>query len=400
MRILTCMSGGVDSSVAAALLQRQGHDVVGLFLRGAGDAAPPPGGAPAGPPVRDGASGPARGDPPGSPERGVAPAASRPPRGCCSAVDALDAARVAATLGIPFYSADFAAGFEGLVEEFVAEYLRGRTPNPCVLCNRDLKFGKAREWAEALGCDAIATGHYARTERIAGRVALRAAEDPAKDQSYVLFPLSQDALARALFPLGGMRKEEVRAEARALGLDVADKPESMDICFVPGGDYRALLRERAGDRLVPGDVVDAGGRALGRHGGAGLFTVGQRRGLPATGRGSPLYVTGVDAGSGTVVVGDAADLLAGAVTVGGWNAVAAPAPGSAPLEGRAKVRRSHEPVPARAFGLPGGGVRVEFHEAVRAPAPGQALVLYDGAGRVLGGGWIESSERAPLRAGE
>ena len=369
MRVLVCMSGGVDSSVAAALLREEGHEVAGLFLRGAGGKDPPA------PP------------PPGGPRR--------LPRGCCSAVDAADAARVADLLGIPFYAADFSEEFEGLVEGFVAEYLRGRTPNPCVLCNRDLKFGRALEYARALRCDRVATGHYAAAGARGGRAGLRAAVDGGKDQSYVLFPLSQEALSVSLFPLGPLRKEEVRARARALRLPVADKAESQDICFVPGGDYREVLRARAGDALRPGEFRDGEGRVLGTHGGAALFTVGQRRGLGLAGSPRPLYVTAIDASSGEVTLGEPADLHARSVVVGGWNAVSAPepAPGERPLPGRAKVRRGHEPQAAAAEGLGGGRVRLRFEEPVRAAAPGQAAVLYDGEGWVLGGGWIEAAER-------
>jgi len=364
MKVLVCMSGGVDSSVAAAILRREGHEVAGLFLRGAGGTAPP---APA-------------------------PAGRRPPHGCCSAEDAADAARVADLLGVPFYAADFSADFEGLVDAFVGEYLRGRTPNPCVLCNRDLKFGRALQYARALGCDRVATGHYASAGPRGGRAGLRAGADPAKDQSYVLFPLSQEALRLAVFPLGGMRKAEVRAAARGLGLPTAEKPDSQEICFVPGGDYREVVRARAGDALRPGVFTDREGRVLGSHGGAALFTVGQRRGLGLGGGGGPRFVASIDAGSGEVVLGEPGDLDARSVTVGGWNAVAAPgpAPGDPPLAGLAKVRRGHVPRPARASGLGEGRVRIDFEEPVRAPAPGQAAVLYDGEGWVMGGGWIES----------
>ena len=367
MKVLVCMSGGVDSSVAAALLRREGHEVAGLFLRGAGGKDPPP-------PV------------PGAPRR--------LPKGCCSAEDAADAARVADLLGIPFYAADFSEAFEGLVDAFVAEYLRGRTPNPCVLCNRDLKFGRALEYARALGCDRVATGHYASCGERDGRSGLRAGADPAKDQSYVLFPLSQEALRAALFPLGGLRKEEVRALARELGLPTAEKAESMDICFVRGGDYREVLRARAGEALRPGTFTDRGGRALGTHGGSALFTVGQRRGLGIGGRERPVYVTGIDAASGTVVLGEPSELDARSILVGGWNAVSAPEPaaGGEPVRGLARIRRGHSPQAAAATGLGGGRVRIGFEEPVRAPAPGQAAVLYDGEGWVLGGGWIESAE--------
>ena len=369
MKVLVCMSGGVDSSVAAALLRREGHEVAGLFLRGAGGTSPAP------PPPAD-----------GSPRR--------LPHGCCSAADAADAARVADLLGVPFYAADFSEAFEGLVDSFVAEYLRGRTPNPCVLCNRDLKFGRALEYARALGCDRVATGHYALSGERGGRAGLRAGADPAKDQSYVLFPLSQDALGRAVFPLGGMRKPEVRAVARELGLPTAEKAESQEICFVPGGDYREVVKARAGDAVRPGVFEDREGRVLGEHGGAALFTVGQRRGLGLGGSGEARFVAAIDAARGVVVLGEPGDLDARSVTAGGWNAVTAPEPpaGDAPVAGRAKVRRGHEPAAARAQGLGGGRVRIEFEGPVRAPSPGQAVVLYDGEGWVLGGGWIESAE--------
>ncbi len=366
MKVLVCMSGGVDSSVAAALLSREGHEVAGLFLRGAGGADPPP-----------------------RPRGG-----RRPPNGCCSAEDAADAARVADLLGIPFYAADFSDAFEGLVDGFAAEYLRGRTPTPCVLCNRDLKFGRALEYARALGCDRVATGHYAVAGERDGRAALRRAADEAKDQTYVLFPLGQPALRLAAFPLGGLVKGEVRRIARDLGLPTAEKPESQEICFVPGGDYREVVRERAGGDLGPGRFVDASGRDLGGHGGAALFTVGQRRGLGIGGGRRPLFVTRIDAATGTVVLGEPGDLDARSVLVGGWNPVGAetPAPGDPPLRGAARVRRGHGPQAARAESAGGGRVRLDFEEPVRAPAPGQAAVLYDGEGWVLGGGWIESAD--------
>ncbi len=359
MKVLVAMSGGVDSSVAASLLVEEGHSVVGLFLRGAGAAEPNPAG-----------------------------------RGCCSAGDAADAARVADLLGIPFYAADFAAEFEGLVDAFVAEYLRGRTPNPCIACNRDLKFGRALEYASALGCDAIATGHYARVEGRNGRMALRRAADSAKDQSYVLFPLAQEVLRRVRFPIGGLEKGRVRELARERGLPTADKRESQDICFVPGGDYREVVRRRAtpGVRaLSPGRFVGAGGETLGRHDGTAGFTVGQRRGLGLSGAAHPLYVTAIDAASGTVTVGGEEGLRRREVLVGGWNGVAAPSPGAGEtLRGRGRLRHGHRPQPAVATGGADGTVAVRFEEGVLAPAPGQALVLYDGEDRVLGGGWIEA----------
>lgn len=361
MRVIAAMSGGVDSSAAAALLVEQGHEVTGVFLRN---------GIAAGPWAASGR------------------------QGCCSVGDAADAGRVAEILGIPFYCLDFADSFDALIDDFARDYARGRTPNPCVACNRDLKFGRLLQFADGLGADAVATGHYAAVEARGGRAGLRVPADRRKDQTYVLFPLGQAALARVLFPLAAMTKDETRALAARRGLPVAEKPESMELCFVPGGDYREVLAERAPAALAPGDVVDERtGAVVGRHAGVGTVTVGQRRGLGIS-AGTPVYVTAVDAARNVVVTGGADALLRRTVRVDDWNAVSAPTPAAGgSLRGRAKVRRNHEPQPATltADGA-SGAMRVEFDEPVRAPAPGQALVLYDDDGFVLGGGWITSSE--------
>lgn len=350
------MSGGVDSSVAAALLLDAGHEVTGAFLRSGIDAGP-------------------------------RAAAGR--QGCCSATDAADAARVAEILGIPFYALDFERGFDEIVRSFADAYADGRTPNPCVLCNRDLKFGRLLQFARAIDVDVVATGHYAGLAERAGRRALRVPKDAAKDQTYVLFPLTQDQLGRTTFPLAALTKAEVRSIAGARGLPVAEKPESMEICFVPGGDYREVVRARRPDALTPGEVVDERtGATVGRHGGVGSVTIGQRRGLGVT-QAEPVYVTRVDPMTNRVFVGGTDDLMRRSVVVTGWNPVAAagPAQGS-PLRGAAKVRRNHTAAPAVALAEPDGSIRVEFDAPVRAPAPGQALVLYDDDGYVLGGGWI------------
>ncbi|MCE9515589.1 MAG: tRNA 2-thiouridine(34) synthase MnmA, partial [Mycobacterium sp.] len=272
MRVLAAMSGGVDSSVAAARMVDAGHDVVGVHL--------------------------ALSSAPGTLRTGS--------RGCCSKEDAADARRVADMLGIPFYVWDFADRFaEEVIDDFVATYARGETPNPCVRCNERIKFSALSAKALALGFDAVATGHYARLEQ--GR--LRRAVDRDKDQSYVLGVLTAGQLAHAAFPIGDTAKPAIREEAARRGLMVADKPDSHDICFIPSGDTRAFLGERIG--LRPGTVVDAGGEVLARHDGVHGFTIGQRKGLGIPGPGpdgEPRYVTAIDAETGTVRVGSAQDL--------------------------------------------------------------------------------------------
>jgi tRNA-specific 2-thiouridylase len=363
MHVLVAMSGGVDSSAVAALLADAGHSVTGVFLRN---------GVAAGPKAASGK------------------------QGCCSVGDASDAARVADVLGVAFYSLDFADGFDRIVADFARSYAEGRTPNPCVACNRDLKFGKLMEFADAVGADAVATGHYAAVEARDGRFALRVPVDRAKDQTYVLFPLGQDALARTTFPLASMTKAETRAFAARRGLPVAEKPESMEICFVPGGDYREVAAARAPEAFVPGDVVDAAsGAVVGRHGGVGSVTIGQRRGLGVA-TGAARYVARIDVARNLVVVGDETAVLRREVVVDGWNEVAAPMPAEGRrMQGFAKVRRNHVPQRAEIRADRGRGdasVRVQFETPVKAPAPGQALVVYDEDGFVLGGGWIASAE--------
>jgi tRNA-specific 2-thiouridylase len=342
------MSGGVDSSVAAALLVEQGCDVIGVTLHLAGSA-------------------------------------SR----CCSLDDADDARRVADALGIRFYVANQTEAFrEEVMLPFADAYLAGRTPIPCVACNRRFKFQRLVTRARALGAEAVATGHYARLERdpVTGARRLRRGVDPGKDQSYFLFDLGPAELARARFPLGGLRKDEVRARARALGLATAHKPESQEICFVPDGDYAAVV-ERLRPEALPGEgeIVDGAGRTLGRHGGIHRFTVGQRRGLGVAAP-QPLYVTRLDATANRVVVGGADDLLATGAELAGVSFVTGTAP-PAPIEARVQVRYRDAGTPAAVEPLPGGRARVRFARPVRAVTPGQAAVFYDGDA-VLGGGWI------------
>jgi tRNA-specific 2-thiouridylase len=353
-RVVLAMSGGVDSSVAAYLLRRQGYEVIGLFMRtGVHDAED---------------EGPAR------------------KKGCCSALDAGDARRVADRLDVPFYALDFEQDFGRVIDYFADEYLAGRTPNPCVVCNTWLKFGKLWSYGRQLQADFIATGHYVRKVERDGKAELHRATDPDKDQSYVLFGLRRGLLPRLLFPIGGYRKEEVRALAREAGLAVADKPDSVEICFVPDGDHGALIRRRRPGLATAGSVVDTAGNVLAGHAGIENFTVGQRKGLGFA-AGQRRYVLRVVPATNEVVVGNREELLAAGLTASRVNWLLE-APPTGPLRGAAKIRYRHPATPATVTPLPDGGARVEFAEPQSAVTPGQAVVFYDGP-RVLGGGWIE-----------
>ncbi|MHA6796060.1 tRNA 2-thiouridine(34) synthase MnmA [Pseudonocardia bannensis] len=349
MRVLAAMSGGVDSAVAAARAVEAGHDVVGVHLA-----------------------------------LSETPAALRAgSRGCCSREDAADARRAADVLDIPFYVWDFAAQFtESVVDDFVAAYAAGETPNPCLRCNEKIKFAALLDKALGLGFDAVCTGHYARLE---GGVLRRAVDDD-KDQSYVLAVLTAHQLAHALFPIGDTPKPTVRAEAAARGLRVADKPDSHDICFIPSGDTRAFLAERIGAR--PGPIVDAeSGEELARHDGVHGFTVGQRKGIgvdrPAA-DGRPRYVLGIEPVSGTVRVGPAAALDVSRIDAARpvWSSGRAP---DGPLSCVAQVRAHGGLAPAEAWPTGDGALRVELAEPLRGVAPGQAVALYrpDPAGDVV-----------------
>jgi len=359
MRIAVGLSGGVDSSVAALRLRRAGHDLFTLFLR-----------------------------------NGVEVEAGGPVRSCCSASDARDGRAVAASLGVPFHAVDFSAEFRGLRSEFVDAYRSGRTPNPCVRCNRDIKFGRLYEIARSLGADAVATGHYARLETLEGRPRLRRAADRRKDQSYQLFSVRRERLARVLFPLGDLSKEEVRSIAREAGLPVAEKPESQDVCFVPTGDYRDLLREE-GVPSRPGSIVDGAGNVLGRHDGVEAFTVGQRRGLGVAG---PRFVVSIHPASATVVAGtrEEASTSRFRVVETNWIGREEPPPGAA-FGAEIQVRSRHVPVPGRVEARGDGEADVELQRPEAAVAPGQAAVFYEGD-LLVGGGWI-ARDPGPVRPG-
>jgi tRNA-specific 2-thiouridylase len=349
-RVVVAMSGGVDSSVAAALLVRDGHEVIGVAMR-----------------------------------LWAGPSES----GCCSLDDFLDARRVANRIGIPFYVMDFSVPFERhVVRPFVEEYLSGRTPNPCALCNQFVKFDALWQRARSLGAEYLATGHYARVVRDmeTGAVQLRAATYGAKDQSYFLFGIPRGLLERLLLPVGDKTKEEVRGLAREWDLPVAEKPESQEVCFVSGKSYAQFVEEYSGRAGRAGVIVDESGRVLASHKGIHRFTVGQRRGL-GIGVGSPRYVVSLESDTGTVRVGPKAATVARGLRArnANWLVPALPEPGQ-PLS--VKIRSRFQPVPAVVESVSQKDFVVRAPRGLQAVTPGQAAVLYDGD-RVVGGGWID-----------
>jgi tRNA-specific 2-thiouridylase len=357
-RVIVGMSGGVDSSVTAGLLVEQGYDVVGITLNLW--------------PELEGMPDDARED------------------ACCALGAVEDARRVADRLGIRYYVMNFRETFEEkVIKDFVKEYARGRTPNPCVRCNQFIKFDALLARAAQFDADYVATGHYARVEQDAdsGRWMLRKSADLSKDQSYVLYVMTQDRLEHALFPLGGLSKSDTRKLAQEWKLPVANKPESQDICFVPYKRYTEFLERHAPESLEAGPIVDTAGQQVGTHQGIALHTIGQRRGLGLATQ-EPRYVTGLNAATNTVTIGLLDDLLRTGCVLEDVNWVKIPEP-TEPLRTFARIRYRAELVPATVFAEPGARARVIFDQPQRAVTPGQAVVFYDGE-YVVGGGTIES----------
>jgi len=354
-RVVTGMSGGVDSSATAALLLEQGYDVVGITLKL-------------------------------WPQNCVSRAEDK----CCGPQAVSDARAVCHKLGIPYYLVDESAEFQKkVIRYFADEYRAGRTPNPCVMCNQNLKFGSLIERADQLGAQFVATGHFARLERTKeGRILLKRGCDKRKDQSYFLFSLRQHQLARAMFPLGERTKSDTREVARQCHLRTADKAESMEICFVPDNDYGKFLQDAGLVQKHRGEIVDLSGRVLGHHDGVEFYTIGQRRGLRISSS-APLYVVGLDPATNRVMVADDSALLSDTFIADRCNWIAFEEPASG-FEALVKIRYNHPGTKATVTPLSGTKVRVQLHEPQRAVTPGQAAVFYDGE-IVVGGGWISSA---------
>lgn len=384
-RVVLAMSGGVDSSVAAHLLLAAGHEVIGVFMRH-GEATVTSCAIPQTTPAL-------------APAVTATPQISLPivkPRseskqGCCSASDAEDARRVADSLSIPFYAIDFQREFRQIIDYFIDEYSAARTPNPCVMCNNWIKFGRLFDYADSVGAQFVATGHYARLAPSAGAFpALCRGVDDGKDQSYVLFGIDRRLLSRMLLPVGDYYKPQIRELARSMNLRVADKRDSQEICFVPGQDHAAFIRSKRGESATAGEIVTSDGKVVGEHDGLERFTIGQRKGLGVALL-EPRYVVRLEHDTHRVVLGAREELGRRELTAdrANWLAEEMERDGeAAPRACTAKIRYNSPPAAATVEVLPERRLRVVFDEPQFAVAPGQAVVCYDGP-RVLGGGWIE-----------
>lgn len=369
-RVVLAMSGGVDSSVSAWLLREAGHEVIGLFMRHGEPLAPSCAATDA------------------SALLPIVSHALSHKQGCCTASDAADARRIADKLDIPFYALDFADEFGRIMDYFADEYVSGRTPNPCVMCNTWLKFGRLRDYADSVQADYLATGHYARlvpSSLASEPPALCRAGDPSKDQSYVLFGVDRAMLSRMLLPVGDFPKTEIREMARKLGLRVADKPDSQEICFVTHNDYARFVRDRRPGLDLAGEIVTTDGTVVGRHEGLERFTVGQRKGLGVA-FGEPRYVVRLETESRRVVIGHRKDLERTRFFARSANWLVEPP--SEAIDCCVQVRYQSTPLEARVRPWSRDRLEVELQQPKAGVAPGQAVVCYQGD-RVLGGGWIE-----------
>jgi tRNA-specific 2-thiouridylase len=359
-KVLVAVSGGVDSAVAAALLLKEGFDVTAVFLclQQFG---------------------------PELTAEGMEHAIESNSRSCCTPQDAADARRIAAKLGVKFISLSATKDFETIIKSFIDDYEKGRTPNPCVRCNEKIKFGKLFELADSLGTQYIATGHYARIVNHNGYPAIAPALAPGKDQSYVLFSIPREKLDRIIFPVGQLKnKQAVRDIAKELGLEVHDKPDSQDICFVPDGDYTKLLEAHNSSALRAGNFIDTSGKIIGKHNGYGRFTIGQRRGTGIA-AGHPVYVTDINPQTADVTIGEKNDLLAGGLTADGANwQVDVPAS----FDATVKIRYNHRGAAAKVIITGKDAFEVHFDKPLEAVTPGQAAVVYSEE-CLLGGGWIK-----------